>query len=299
MKILFSGASGFIGTNLTKLLQADGHTVGRLVRPGGVLGVEDVPWDPLSASINTGPMEGNDAFVHLSGASIGDGRWTPARKNVLRSSRVDTTRVLVDALTRLRQKPRVFVCASAIGFYGDRGDEVLTEASEYGTDFLGLLTRDWEAEATRAEHAGIRTVRLRFGVILSAQGGALPRMLVPFKLGIGGRFGSGKQWMSWIALEDVLAAVRLAIMDESVSGAVNLVAPNPVRNEDFVRQLAAAIHRPAIFPAPAFALRLVLGEMADPLLLSSQRVIPEKLLAMKFEYRFPELGPALAAALRM
>lgn len=298
MRILISGASGLIGTNLAKLLRAEGHTVGQLVRPGGELGAGDIAWDPLSASIDTALMEGTDAFVHLSGASIGDGRWTPERKNILRSSRVDTTRVLVDALARLRQKPRVFACASAIGFYGDRGDEILTEASEYGTDFLGLLTRDWEAEATRAEHVGIRTARLRFGVILSSTGGALPRMLMPFKFGVGGRFGSGKQWMSWIALEDVLAATRLAIVDDSISGPVNLVVPNPVRNADFVRELAAAIHRPAIFPAPAFALRLVLGEMADPLLLSSQRAIPEKLLAMKFEYRFPELAPALAAALR-
>lgn len=293
MKILISGGSGLMGTRLASVLREKGHTVGRLVRPGGKLAPGDVPWDPTSASVDIASMEGADAFMHLSGASIGDGRWTPARKAVLRSSRVDSTRVLVDAIAQLRQKPKVFVCASATGYYGDCGDEVLTESSDSGTDFLALLARDWEAEAMRAEHLGIRTVRLRYGVILSDAGGALPRMVTPFKFGVGGRFGNGRQWMSWIALDDAIEITRQAIVNDALAGPVNVVAPEPVRNADFARALAKALHRPAILPAPAFALRLVLGEMADPLLLSSQRVRPERLLAMNYGFRFSDLAVTL------
>ncbi|HXX20685.1 MAG TPA: TIGR01777 family oxidoreductase [Candidatus Acidoferrum sp.] len=297
MKILISGASGLMGTRLASVLSEAGHTVGRLVRPGGKPAPGNVAWDPTSAKVDTAAMEGTDAFVHLSGASIGDGRWTPARKAILRSSRVDSTRVLVDALARLARKPKVLVCASATGYYGDRSDEILTESSEPGTDFLALLARDWEGEATRAEHAGIRTVRLRYGVVLSGTGGALPRMTTPFKLGIGGRFGSGRQWMSWIAVDDAIEITRLAIMNDAFVGPINVVAPDPVRNADFVRALAKALHRPAIFPAPAFALRLVVGEMADPLLLSSQRVRPERLLSMRYAFRQTDLGTVLRSNL--
>jgi len=297
MRILISGASGLMGTRLANALSEAGHTVGRVVRPGGKPASCDVAWDPTSAKVDTAAMEGTDAFVHLSGASIGDGRWTPARKAMLRSSRVDSTRVLVDALAKLTRKPKVFVCASATGYYGDRGDEILAESSEPGTDFLALLARDWEAEATRAEHGGIRTVRLRYGVVLSGTGGALPRMTTPFKLGIGGRFGSGRQWMSWIALDDAIEVTRLAITNDTLAGPINVVAPEPVRNADFVRALAKALHRPAIFPAPAFALRLILGEMADPLLLSSQRVRPERLLSMNYAFRQTDLGTVLRSNL--
>jgi uncharacterized protein len=292
MKILISGASGLVGKHLVPALREDGHSVGRLVRPGGLLAPGDVSWDPTAASIEAESIKGADAFVHLSGASIAQGRWTAERKAILRSSRVGSTRVLVDAITRLSPKPRVFVCASATGYYGDRGEEVLTEASEPATDFLAQLARDWEAEAVRLEHAGIRTVRLRFGLILSAEGGALPQIILPFKLCAGGRFGSGRQWMSWIALEDAIEAARLAILNDAVSGPVNVVAPEPVRNREFARALARALHRPAIFPAPAFALRLALGEMAHSLLLSSQRVHPEKLLGAKFAFRFSDLPTA-------
>jgi len=297
MKILISGASGLVGTSLTKLLEQEGHAVGRLVRPGGKLSAGDVCWDPVARTLDTGAIEGMDAFVHLSGASIAGGRWTPARKALLRSSRVDSTRMLVDALAGLRHKPRAFVCASATGYYGDRGDETLTESSGPGEDFLAQLARDWEAEATRAEHAHIRTVRLRFGIVLAAQGGALPRMLLPFKLGVGGCFGNGRQWMSWVALEDAVRAARLAIVSDTVSGPVNVVAPNPVRNAEFVRTLAGVLSRPAIFSAPALLLRLALGEMADPLLLASQRVHPEQLLARKFDFHFADLPTALKTML--
>ncbi|HXX70706.1 MAG TPA: TIGR01777 family oxidoreductase [Candidatus Acidoferrum sp.] len=297
MRILISGASGLVGTHLRGLLEQEGHTVGRLVRPGAKLSEGDVCWDPIARTIDTGAIDAADAFVHLSGASIASGRWTPARKAVLRSSRVNSTRILVDALAGLRHKPKAFVCASAIGYYGHRGEEILTESSEPGEDFLAKLAQDWEAEAMRAEHADIRTVRLRFGIILAAQGGAFPRMLLPFKLGAGGRFGNGRQWMSWIALEDAVRAARLAIVTDSVSGPVNVVSPNPVRNAEFAHVLAGALGRPAIFPAPAFLLRIALGEMADPLLLASQRVEPKQLLARNFAFHFADFSNALKAML--
>lgn len=297
MKILISGASGLAGTALVSVLRAQGHRAVRLVRPGGAPSDGDIAWDPMTATIDVSAMEAADAVVHLSGASVAQDRWTPARKAVLRSSRIDTTRVMVDALSSLRQKPRVFVCASAIGCYGDRGDEILTESSAIGTDFLSLLVRDWEGEATRAEVSGIRTVLLRFGVILSSKGGALPQMLMPFKFGLGGRLGSGKQWMSWIALEDAIGIICSAIANENLAGPVNVVAPNPLTNFDFTRIAAAVLHRPVIFAAPAFALRVALGEMADALLLASQRVIPERLPAAGYLFRLPEFESALRSIL--
>lgn len=297
MKIMISGSSGLVGKALSSALRTEGHTVARLVRPGGALSSGDVSWDPMAATMDTAAMEGADAVVHLSGASIAGGRWTPARKAVLRSSRIDTTRVLVDSLINLRTKPSVLVCASATGYYGNRGDEMLTESSSPGTDFLSLLARDWEEEAARAEMNGVRTATLRFGLILAADGGALPQMLLPFRLGLGGRFGTGAQWMPWIALEDVITIARLAIADARVCGPWNVVAPNPVRNSEFTRILADVLHRPAIFPVPAFALRLALGEMAEPLLLASQRAVPARLLAMQHKFRFETLESALRATL--
>jgi uncharacterized protein (TIGR01777 family) len=249
----------------------------------------------MAATMDLAAMEGADAIIHLCGASIGDGRWTNERKRALRGSRLGPTRVLVDAMAKLRQKPRVFLAASAIGYYGSRGDEVLTEASSNGSDFLAQLTRDWEAESLRAQSFGIRTVLLRFGVILSTRGGALPKMLTPFKFGLGGRLGSGRQWMSWVALEDVVGAIGAALADERFAGPVNVVAPNPEQNAEFTRGLASALRRPAIFPAPAFMLRIALGEMADELLLASHRVRPEKLIAAGFKFRYPDLGSALRA----
>jgi uncharacterized protein len=295
MKVLIAGGSGLVGAALTTSLRRDGHAVSRMVRPGSQAAPGDVQWNPLSASVDVPAMEGFDAVVNLSGAGIGDGRWTSKRKQVLRSSRVDSTRVLVDALTHLKQPPRVFVCASAIGFYGDRGDEVLTESSGHGNDFLAIVCRAWEGEAARAAASGIRTVIARFGIVLSTDGGALPRMLTPFRFGAGGRLGSGKQWMSWVALEDAVRVLRAAIDDASWNGAVNVVAPEPVRNSEFTRVLAGVLHRPAIFPAPALALRLALGEMADALLLSSQRVQPECLTRYGYAFRHENLEAAMHA----
>ena len=293
MKILISGASGLIGTAVADALRKDGHAVGKFVRTGGTARDGDARWDPASGTVDLAAMEGADAVICLSGASVGEGRWTPERKKVLRSSRVDLTRVLVDSLGRLKQKPRVFIAASAIGYYGNRSDEILTESSTAGNNFIAQLARDWEAESMRAEGAGIRTVILRFAVILSAKGGALGRMILPFKLGAGGRLGSGKQWMSWVALEDVVEIVRAVIADERMRGPVNVAAPGPVQNAEFTRVLAKVLHRPAILPAPALALRIALGEMADGLLLSSQRVIPEKLRAAGYRFRYENLETAL------
>jgi uncharacterized protein (TIGR01777 family) len=297
MKIAISGASGLIGTALTRVFRSEGHTVLHLVRTRARVSSTEIRWDPLSAQMDVSAMEGMDAVIHLSGANISDGRWTPARKAVLRSSRLDSTRVLVDSLARLRQKPRVFVSASAVGYYGNRGDEILTESTAPGSDFLSLLARDWEAEAIRAAQSGIRTVILRFGVILSAQGGALPQMIRPFKLGVGGRLGSGRQWMSWIALEDAIDIIQASISNTDLNGAVNVVAPEPVRNSEFAEIVGRVLHRPAILAAPAFALRLALGEMADALLLASQRAIPERLLQGGHHFKFTDIETALRALL--
>jgi uncharacterized protein len=297
MKILISGASGLVGSALSRLLRAEGHAVARLVRPGGSAAPEDVSWDPGSATIDAAAMEGVDAVVHLSGASIAGGRWTPSRKAILRSSRVDSTRLLVDALANLRRKPRALVCASATGYYGDRGDELLPESSEPGADFLALLARDWEAEAMRVRAAGIRVAILRFGVIFARKGGALPKMLLPFRFALGGRMGSGRQWMSWIALDDALAVARVAITDERFAGAINTVAPNPVRNSEFTEIASRVLRRPAIFAVPSFALRAALGEMAQPLLLASTRAVPERLTKLEYTFRFADAEPALRSIL--
>ena len=302
MKIIVSGASGLVGVALTQSLLAQGHTVLHLVRKPARASKEvsstEIRWDPLSAQVDVPALEGANAVVHLSGANISEGRWTPARKDVLRSSRIDSTRVLVDSLARLRQKPQVLVSASAVGYYGNRGDEVLAESAHPGSDFLSLLARDWEAEAMRAAQSGIRTVILRFGVILSARGGALPEMIRPFKFGAGGRLGTGRQWMSWVALEDAIGIIQSSIANPEWNGPINAVAPEPVRNAEFAEIVGRILHRPARLPAPAFLLRLALGEMADALLLSSQRAIPERLLQSGYSFRFADLEAALQTMLQ-
>jgi uncharacterized protein (TIGR01777 family) len=229
----------------------------------------------------------------LAGASIADGRWNAARKNVLRTSRIEATRHLIGALSKLKQPPRVIVASSASGFYGDRGDETLTESSAPGNDFLAALCRDWEAEVARGSEFGARLVMLRFGIILAAHGGALPRMALPFKMCAGGRLGSGRQWMSWLTLAEAVAMIRFALTNSGLAGPTNAAAPNPVQNAEFTRILAKTLHRPALFPAPAFALRLALGEMADALLLISQRMKPSKLQQTGYRFAQPELTAAL------
>jgi uncharacterized protein len=303
MKILITGSTGLVGTALTQDLQRAGHTVCRLIRPGTSTHADsasqgfDVNWNPATGELGRAAV-GADAVVNLAGASIADGRWTPQRKQLLRSSRVDTTRALVQALAKMSARPRVLVSASAIGYYGNRGDETLTEASQPGNEFLSAIAKEWESEALKAEALGIRVVRARFGVILSKQGGALPQMIRPFQFGVGGKISTGKQWMSWITLDDVVAVLRLALENANVTGQLNVVSPQPVTNADFTKFLAAALHRPALFPAPVFALRLLLGEMADALLLSSQRVLPTQLQRLNYQFQHPDLATALTAILK-
>ena len=319
MKILVTGSSGLVGTALTRALASAGHTVCRLVRPqsAGGEGAKEgfaVAWNPASEELG-GAGVGADAVVNLAGASIADGRWTAERKALLRSSRIDTTRALVNALARMNARPSVLISASAIGIYGNRGAETLTEESKPGADFLASLAKEWEAEALKAEALGIRVALARFGIILAREGGALPKMMLPFRFGAGGRLGSGKQWMSWVTLEDVVGILRFAIENASVGGAgnvasvtsainaapvrgaINIVSPQPLQNAEFTKAIAKTMHRPALFPAPAFALRIALGEMADALLLSSQRVAPQALEKLGYRFLHPDLNSALSAIL--
>jgi uncharacterized protein (TIGR01777 family) len=300
--VLISGSTGMVGAALIAALHQQGHDVLRLVRPTTHVQntsdrKHDVAWNPDVDGALDPAAEGADTVVHLAGASIGEGRWTAQRKALLRDSRIAGTHHLVGSLAKLRRPPRVFIAASAIGFYGDRGDELLTESSAPGADFLALLTRDWEAESMRAVEFGARVVTLRFGIILAKNGGALPRMALPFRLGAGGRIASGKQWMSWVTLEDIVAIIGHAAATNSLSGPVNAVAPHPARNAEFAAALGRVLHRPAMFPTPGFALRLALGEMADALLLSGQRVQPEKLAQSGYRFLHPDLVPALQSVL--
>ncbi len=302
MKILVTGSSGLVGTALARALARGGHTVCRLVRPqsAGGEGAKEgfvVAWNPATGALG-GAGVGADAVVNLAGASIADGRWTTQRKELLRSSRIDTTRALVGALAKMNARPSVLVSASAIGYYGSRGDETLTEESKPGGDFLAGLAQEWEAEALKAEALGTRVVLARFGIILAREGGALPKMMLPFKIGVGGKLGSGRQWMSWVTLEDVVGILRFAIENAPVRGAINIVSPQPLQNAEFTKVLAKAMRRPALFPAPTFALRLALGEMADALLLSSQRVLPRAIEKLGHRFLHSDLPTALKSLVK-
>ncbi|MBW3570899.1 MAG: TIGR01777 family oxidoreductase [Gemmatimonadetes bacterium] len=296
MRVTVSGSTGLIGGALVQRLRRDGHTVARLVRSTRQAGAGDVVWDPAAGTIDAAALEGVDAVVHLAGENVGT-RWTEEKKRRIRESRVGGTRLVSEAISRLAHPPRVLVQASANGIYGDRGDEVLDETSAPGTGFLAEVGRDWEGASGHAESAGIRVVRLRFGVVLTAKGGAVQRLLLPFRMGVGGRLGSGRQWMPWISLDDAVEVVVRALHDERLRGAVNAVAGS-ARNADFTDALARALHRPALVPVPGFALRALFGQMADEALLSSQRVEPRRLREIGHMFHHPTLDTALAAALR-
>lgn len=294
--VAVTGASGLVGSALLPLLAAGGRRVTRCVRRAAKEG--EVTWDPQTG-FDTAALGGVEAIVHLAGENIASGRWTAAVKERIRTSRVQGTRTLCEGLARMQPRPQVLVCASAIGYYGDRGDEQLTEQSPCGAGFLANVVREWEAAAQPARDAGIRVVNLRFGVILSAKGGALAKMLLPFKLGAGGRVGSGGQYWSWIAIDDAAGAICHAIITDSLSGPVNAVAPNPVTNTEFTRVLGRVLKRPTFMPLPAFAARLMLGEMADELLLSRTRVVPRELQRTDHMFLYPALEPALRHVLAL
>lgn len=296
MKLLISGSHGLVGKALVKSLEAEGREIFRLVRhaPGSD---SEIEWSPDRYSIALARLEGFDAVVHLAGESIASGRWDEEKKRKIRESRVKGTKLLSDALANLARPPKTLISASAIGYYGNRGDELLTETSSPGDDFLAGVCVEWENATAHAAEKGIRVVNTRFGIILDSEGGALAKMLTPFRMGVGGKIGSGKQWMSWIALDDVVGAIRLALTNETLRGPVNFVASNPVPNAEFTKTLGEALSRPTLFLIPAFAARLVFGEMADALLLSGQRVEGKRLKEAGYQFSFPQLEGALKRVL--
>lgn len=295
MKVLITGASGLIGKALQKAFRDKGWEM-LLASRGEAKDAEHIQWSVVDGFANPEKLEGIDAVVHLAGESISALRWTDEKKKAIRDSRVLGTRNVVDAISKLKNRPKVLVSASAIGFYGERGDEELTESSAAGDTFLADVSKEWEAESRRAEDAGIRTVLLRTGIVLSKDGGALGTMLLPFKLGVGGVIGSGKQWMSWISLDDHIAAIIFAIENENLRGAVNSVSPHPVTNEEFTKAMGDVLYRPTLIPLPEFAVSMLLGEMGDALLLASTKVMPKRLEDAGFEFKYPELKPALERA---
>ena len=301
MRVIVTGSTGLVGRALVRSLLADGHEVTRLVRGGAqsfrAPGTAAVHWDPARGEIDAAELEGHDAAVHLAGEPIAEGRWNEEKKRRVLESRQKGTQLLAGALAGLASKPSVLVSASATGFYGDRGEEVLREESASGDDFVSEVCREWEKGTLAASRAGVRVVHLRIGLVLDAEGGALPKMLTPFKLGLGGRLGSGRQYVSWITLEDLVAIIRRAIEDESLRGPVNAVAPGAVTNAEFTKAIGRALGRPTFMFVPAFAMRLAVGEAADELLLSSTRAEPARLKEAGFEFRHPEINEAMRSVL--
>lgn len=294
MKILISGASGLVGTHLIPTLKAKGHEIFRLVRKTPKAS-DEIRWDSEKgfSDEERAKLENFDAVVHLAGDNVASENWSEEKKRKIRDSRVVGTRVLVDALKTLEKPPRILVSASAIGFYGNREDEILTEDSAKGSGFFPEVCSEWENEALKAEAFGARVVMPRIGIVLTKDGGALEKMLTPFKFGVGGRLGSGKQWMSWIALEDLIRIIHLALENTQLRGAINAAAPNPVTNEEFTRTFGKVLNRPTILPLPEFAIKLMFGEMGETILLEGARVLPKRLTENGFEFKFTNLEPAM------
>lgn len=291
MRVAIAGASGLVGSALIPVLERDGAQITRLVRSTPKTG--EIEWHPNQDEVRPDSLAGFEVIINLAGENIAGGRWTDEQKRKIRDSRVNGTHLLSEAIARMADKPRAFICASATGIYGDRDDEVLDEQSESGGGFLAGVCREWEKATELAGKAGVRVVNLRFGPILAREGGMLAKLLTPFKMGMGGKVGSGKQYISWVALEDAVSAMKLAIDDDSIRGPLNIVSPNPVTNEEFTKTLGHALNRPTALAMPAFAARLAFGEMADEMLLVSQRVMPKKLNVVKFEFAYPKLDAAL------
>ncbi len=293
MRVLLTGSSGLIGTALLSCFRERGHEVVRLVREESKMSEDTLLWDPEHRELRLEEFEGFDVVINLAGENISTGRWTDEKKQKIRDSRVINTHMLAELLARLEKPPSVFISASAIGFYGDRGDEELTESSSPGSGFLSDVCQKWEDAANAAKSAGIRVVNLRIGVVLSNKGGALSRMLVPFRMGLGGVIGSGRQYMSWISIDDLIGIILHVINEESLTGPVNAVSPDPQTNYHFTKILGRVLKRPTIFPLPAFVARLIMGEMADALLLSSSRVQPKVLQESGYQFLYPQLDSAL------
>lgn len=298
MKVLISGSTGLIGSALSSSLAGKAVQVARLVRAKSAGTTPQVLWNPVARVLDPKQLEGFDAIVHLAGDPIAKGRWNPEKKARIRDSRVKGTRFLAEAVAALSSPPKVFACASAIGIYGDRGEELLTEESGHGTGFLAEVGQEWEKACEPVARRAVRVVNLRFGVVLSPKGGALPMMLPPFRLGLGGILGSGRQWMSWVSIEDVVGAIHHALTNEAVRGPVNVVAPGPVTNREFTVALGRVLRRPTVFPVPTFAVRLLFGELADEALLASARVEPKRLKSTGYRFQHPELEPALRQLLK-
>jgi uncharacterized protein len=294
VRVAVTGSSGLIGAALLPALRREGHEPARIVRREPVA-PDEVGWDPEAGTIDAHALAGADAIVHLAGYNLGT-RWTESKKRLILESRTESTRLLAETASLLAPRPTVMVCASAVGFYGSRADELLTEASPRGVGFLSDVVEAWEAAAQPARDAGIRVVHLRQGIVLSRRGGALGRLLLPFRLGVGGKVGTGDQWWSWVALEDVTGAY-LHALEHPLAGPVNVVSPEPARNRDFVKTLGRALHRPAVAPFPSFAVRVLLGEMGEELLLASQRVLPAELESSGYAIRQRTLAEALTSTL--
>lgn len=298
MKILITGASGLVGKELQKSFAEKGYEM-LLASRSEPKDDNHIQWTIDEGFAEPEKLEGVDVVVHLAGENVSGGiRWTDEKKKAIRDSRVLGTRNVVDAISKLKKKPHTFIASSAIGFYGERGDEEVTESSAAGDNFLAGVCKEWEAESRRAEDAGIRTVLLRTGIVLSKDGGALGTMLTPFKLGVGGVVGSGKQWMSWISMDDEIAIINYAIENENIRGAVNAVSPNPVTNEEFTKTLGEVLYRPTFIPLPEFAVSMIFGEMGDALLLASTKVMPKRLEDAGFEFKFPNLKEAVENAVK-
>jgi uncharacterized protein len=293
MKVLISGSHGLVGSALVASLAAQGHTVQRLVRGAVRADPQSIAWDPAAGKLDPAALEGLDAVVHLAGENLATGRWTEAKMARIRSSRVEGTRQLAEALAQLGRPPKVLASASAIGYYGSRGDEPLDESSPPGAGFLADVCRDWEAATAPAAAAAIRVVPLRIGPVWAANGGVLARIVPPFRFGLGGPLGDGRQYMSWITLDDLIGVIRHVLATDTLAGPVNLVAPQPVTNREFSKTLGRVLRRPAVLAVPAFALRLLFGKMADELLLGGARVLPRKLLDTGYRFADPQLEPAL------
>lgn len=298
MQIAISGASGLVGSALCPLLTQQGHNVVAIRRGDGGSYEDSIRWDPNSGLTNPARLESVDAIVHLAGENVGEGRWNDAKKRKIRSSRVDGTRSLVQSMAAVEKRPRVLVCASAIGFYGDRGAAEMDESSAAGSDFLADVCEQWETEANAATELGVRVVNVRIGVVLSPHGGALKKMLRPFKLGLGGIVGPGTQYWSWIGLNDLTRILMFCITDDSISGPVNAVSPESATNKEFTKAVGSVLHRPTVFPLPGFVAKLMLGEMATTLLLASTRVVPKQLQAHGFKFEQPGLVDCLQQELR-